>query len=118
MADLFPWVVVLCSALICYGWRAMGVFLSHGLDSDGAAVRWLTCVGYAMLAAVAARMIALPTGALAEVPDTTRYAACAAALAVFLLRRKGVFSGTAAGFTTLIALNFLLGTSGAGWGGG
>lgn len=114
MADAFPWVVVLCSGLICYGWRAMGVFLSHGLDPNGAVVRWLTCVSYAMLAAVAVRMIALPTGALAEVPDASRYAACAAALAVFLLRRKGVFAGTAAGFGTLVVLNLSFGVMGGG----
>lgn len=111
MDSVFPWIAVLCSGLICYSWRAMGVALSRGLNPGGALVRWLTCVSYAMLAAIAARMIALPTGALAEVPDVSRYAACAAALAVFLLRRKGVFAGTATGFGVLIALNLIIGTS-------
>ena len=111
MTDLSPWVIVLAAAAVCYLWRALGVPLSRGLDRDGAAVRWLTCVSYAMLAAVAARMIVLPTGALEETTDLARYAACAAALAVFLLFRRNALAGTAAGFAALVALNLWIGAA-------
>lgn len=105
MDELFPWAVVLSSGLICYGWRALGVTLSHSLDPDGALARWLTCVSYAMLAAVVARMIILPSGALAASTDLVRYGACAVALGVFLALRRGVLAGTAAGFLALLAFN-------------
>lgn len=110
MDEVFPWAVVLSSGLICYAWRALGVTLSRGLDPRGEVARWLTCVSYAMLAAVGARMIILPSGALAASPDLYRYGACAVALAVFLALRGGVLAGTAAGFLALLALNL--------WGGG
>lgn len=111
VADLSPWVIVFCAAAVCYGWRALGVPLSRGLDRDGAAVRWLTSVSYAMLAAVAARMIVLPTGALAAVPDVARYAACGAAFAVFLVFRRNVLAGTATGFLVLLGLNLWIGAA-------
>ena len=111
MASPSPWVIVLCAAAVCYGWRALGVPLSRGLDRDGAAVRWLTCVSYAMLAAVAARMIVLPTGALAATSDAARYAACGAAFAVYLIFRRNVLAGTAVGFIVLIGLNLWIGAA-------
>lgn len=104
MSDAGPWVVIACSAAICYGWRALGVALSRGFDPDGALVRWLTCVSYAMLAAVAARIIVLPSGALAAAPDLARYLSCAAALGVFLAFRRNVVAGTGAGFAALVGL--------------
>ena len=109
--NVSAWVIVFCAAAVCYGWRALGVALSQGLDRDGPAVQWLTCVSYAMLAAVAARMIALPSGALATTPDAARYGACLVALAVFLLFRRNVLAGTAAGFVVLIGLNHWVGTA-------
>jgi len=97
---------VICCGLICYGWRALGVALSRGLDLQGPAVRWLVCVSYAMLAAVSARMIVLPSGALADTPDVARYVSCAAALAVFLIFRRNVLAGTTAGFATLVGFQY------------
>lgn len=113
MDELFPWAVVLSSGLICYAWRALGVTLSRGLDANGGLARWLTCVSYAMLAAVGARMIILPSGALAASPDLARYGACAVALGVFLALRRGVLAGTAAGFAALLAFNLWSGVSAA-----
>ena len=109
--NVSPWVIVFSCAAVCYGWRALGVALSQGLDRDGTAVQWLTCVSYAMLAAVAARMIVLPSGALAATPDPARYGACLVALAVFLILRRNVLAGTAAGFAVLIALDHWIGAA-------
>lgn len=110
LADPGPWLVVLASGAVCYGWRALGVGLSHGLESDGTLVRWLTCVSYAMLAAVAVRMIVLPSGVLAQTGDAARYIACAVAVATFLLCRRSVIAGTGAGFCALILFNLFDGT--------
>lgn len=105
LADPGPWLVVLASGAVCYGWRALGVGLSHGLDPNGLLSRWLTCVSYAMLAAVAVRMIVLPSGVLAQTGDAARAIASFMAIAVFLVFRRNVIAGTGAGFLVLTGWN-------------
>jgi branched-subunit amino acid transport protein len=55
-----------------YLWRALGVAFSARVEPDGALFRWVTCVSYAMLAALISRMTVLPLGSLAETPMSFR----------------------------------------------
>ena len=102
--SLWPWIVVLLSAVVTYAWRWMGVVLSGRIDPNGAAIRWVGAVAYALLAGLIARMIVLPQGPLQDTALTDRLAAAAIALAIFLLTRRNMLAGVAAGAGVLVLL--------------
>lgn len=104
MKDLTPWLLVLAAAAITYVWRAAGVVVAGRFAADGAVVRWVGCVAYAMLAGLFARMILLPVGQLAEVPLAGRVGALMLAIGVWWFTRRNVFVGSCAGVATVILL--------------
>ena len=97
-------IMLLCAIAGTYFWRALGVAFSARIEPDGALFRWVSCVSYAMLAALISRMTVLPLGSLAETPLSFRLGAMAIAIVAFFLARRGVFSGVIAGVGTFIAL--------------
>jgi branched-subunit amino acid transport protein len=103
---LWPWAVVLLSAVVTYAWRWVGVALSGRIDPNGAAIRWVGAVAYALLAGLIARMIVLPQGPLQETAMTDRVAAAAIALVIFLAARRNLVLGVAAGAGVLVLLTF------------
>lgn len=87
--DLWLFAVIAAAALGTYLWRGLGVWLSGRVTVDSPALRWVTCVSYAMLAALIARMLMMPEGPLAATPLLDRVIACAVGLAaLFLLKRN------------------------------
>lgn len=101
---LGPWPVLLLAIAGTYLWRGLGVLLSARIDPEGAAFQWVTCVSYAMLAGLIARMTVLPLGSLAETPLFDRLAAMALAFGVFFAWRRRVLPGVAAGVLCFILL--------------
>lgn len=97
-------VVLVCGIAATYLWRALGVAFSARIEPDGALFRWVTCVSYAMLAALISRMTVMPLGSLAQTPLSFRLGAMAVAFVVFFLARRGMFSGVIAGVGTFVAL--------------
>ncbi len=106
MADgqVYIWVVVVLSALGTYVWRALGVAIAGKVNPDSEAFRLFTCVAYAMLAGLIARMIALPVGVLAETPLSYRLIALGAAVAVFFASRRNLALGAATGVAVFALL--------------
>ena len=104
MGELWPWLMLGLVALVTYGWRGIGVALSGRIDPDGAAIRWVGCVAYALLAGLIARMIVLPQGPLQDTAMTDRLAAAAIALVIFLLTRRNMVAGVFAGAVALVLL--------------
>lgn len=97
--------MVLVCAVFTYAWRGLGVALAKGLKVDGELFRWVSCVAFAMIAGLMSRIILLPTGALATTGLAERLAATACALAAyFLLTRRNLFAGVAAGSLAIVAL--------------
>ena len=105
-AWLWPWAVGLLSAVVTYAWRWVGVALSGRIDPNGAVIRWVGAVAYALLAGLIARMIVLPQGPLQDTAMTDRVAAAVIALAIFLLTRRNLLAGVAAGAGVLVLLTF------------
>lgn len=103
---LWPWAVVLLSAVVTYAWRWLGVALSGRIDPDGWMIRWVGAVAYALLAGLIARMIVLPQGPLQDTATTDRLAAAAVALVIFLITRRNLLAGVAAGAGVLVLLTF------------
>lgn len=103
-----PVLVILVGAVATYVWRGIGVALSGRIDPGGPAFAWTTCVAYALLAGLIARMIVLPRGDLAGTADIDRLAAAAAALLVFfVVTRRNMLAGVIAGSGTLVLLTWM-----------
>ena len=96
MADL--WLLLALCAAATYAWRGLGALLSGGIDARSEAFNWISCVAYAMIAGLIARILVLPTGALAETSLLERALGSTAAMgAYFWLTRRNLFAGVFAG---------------------
>jgi branched-subunit amino acid transport protein len=107
--DLWLATVILAAGAGSYLWRGLGVWLSGRVNADSPALRWVTCVSYAMLAALIARMLLMPAGPLAETPLVDRLIAIAAGLAVLFGLRRNTLAAVLAGAGTLALLTVLHG---------
>ena len=100
-----PVLVITLAALATYASRALGAFLSGKISVESPVIDWITCVTYALLAGLVARMIVMPIGALAQTPDWWRYAAAGAGLLVFVLSKHNIGFSVLAGALVLVALS-------------
>ena len=101
-----PHLTILCAAAATYLWRGLGVALSGRLTVDHPVFKWVSCVAYAMLAGLIARLILLPGGALADTASPDRIAAAVIALAIFYLTRRNLGLGVLAGAGALVLLTW------------
>lgn len=104
MSDQSLWILVLLAILATYLWRFLGALFSRRIDPDGAVFQWVTCVSYAMLAGLIARMVILPVGSLDGVPLWIRLAGIVVGMGVFFLARRQVLVGVGAGVVVFVAL--------------
>jgi hypothetical protein len=83
-------------------WRVLGLVFAHGIDEESELFVWARAVATAVLAGVIAKILLFPPGALADVPLIVRFGAIGCGLIAFLLVRRSVFAGVAAGEVALI----------------
>ena len=83
--DAALWFLVLLGIAATYFWRGLGVLLSARIDPDGAVFQWVSCVSYAMLAGLIARMIVLPLGSLSGTELADRLVCTGLGFFVFFL---------------------------------
>ena len=112
MNDITPIAALIAASAATYVWRGAGAALASRIGVGGAAFEWFSCVAYAMLAALIARIILLPGGALSETPLIDRVGATFFGLVLFFAFRRHIFVGTAAGLAAFVALAFV---RGEGW---
>ncbi len=105
--ELYLWLLLVMAIAATYFWRGLGALLSARIDPQGAVFQWVSCVSYAMLAGLIARMTVLPLGGLAETALFDRLAAMGLGFAVFYLTRQKILLGVAAGAGTFMALTAL-----------
>jgi hypothetical protein len=96
-------VLVLIGFLPSEVWRWLGVALGRGLDENSEIILWVRGVATALVAAVVARIVLFPPGALAGVPLPVRLAAIGCGFAAFLLVRRSALAGVLVGEAVLIA---------------
>lgn len=101
-------LVVLVGFLPTEVWRSLAVIAGRRVEEGSAVFHWVKAVATALLAAVIARLLFAPAGALAEVPLALRLGAVAAGVAGFLLVRRSVFAGVVVGEIVLIGGAFFL----------
>lgn len=98
------YMAALIAALATYLWRGFGVAVGSRIDPHGKVFAWLSCVAYAVLAALILRLIVFPAGSLADLPSAARIGAALLAIATFLLLRRNVFLGCLAGSGAIAAV--------------
>jgi len=98
------WMIVLLAALGTYAWRALGVMLAGRLTQGSPVFRWVSCVTYAMVAALVVRIIVLPVGVLAQVPLSYRLLASGSALAIMWLKKDGLVAAIVTGTSMMAVL--------------
>lgn len=99
------WLLMLLCAAATYLWRGLGVLLSGRLQADSALFEWISCVAYALVAGLIARIIVVPSGLLAQTELYERLLACAVAFVMYRLSRGNMFVGLLGGvlfFTLMI----------------
>ncbi|WP_374384622.1 AzlD domain-containing protein [Dongia sp.] len=105
---MLAWWFILVGALVTYAWRAAGVALSGRIDPNSALMRWISCVAYALLAGLIARLIVAPQGAVGEVALWIRLGAAGIAILAYFLFRRSIPLAVAAGAGFLMAITAVL----------
>jgi branched-subunit amino acid transport protein len=105
---LWPYLVVLIFAFLPTEiWRVLGVIMGKGLQEDSEVFHWVRMVATALVAAVVAKLILSPSGALATVPLWGRAGAIVVGCAVVVFSRGSVLWGLVVGELSLVAFGFL-----------
>jgi hypothetical protein len=103
LSDLTPYLVLIVAGFLPNEvWRMLGIVVARGLDEGSELVVWVRAVATALLAGVVAKIVLFPSGGLAAVPLVVRLAAMAVGFAAFVLVRRSVLAGVAAGEAVLI----------------
>ena len=82
-------------------WRMLGLVVAGGIAEETELFMWARAVATAVLAGVIAKIILFPPGTLAGVPLIIRLCAIACGFVAFLLVRRSVLAGVAAGEVVL-----------------
>jgi Branched-chain amino acid transport protein (AzlD) len=83
-------------------WRWLAVIFSRGLGEDAEILIWVRAVATAILAGVIAKLTIFAPGVLANVPTSIRLGAVLIGFVAFVLARRSVFAGVAAGEVALM----------------
>jgi len=102
------WMILACG-LATYLWRGFGVLLSGRLDPKSAMFEWVSCVAYALVAGLIARIIVAPSGLLAQTALADRLLACAAALLAYHLAGRNMFVALVCGLALFVGAGYVRG---------
>ncbi|MFO1169659.1 MAG: AzlD domain-containing protein [Hyphomicrobiaceae bacterium] len=109
-ATLWPYLVVLVAGtLMTEPWRWAGLFLSRNLDVESEVFKLARAVSTAIVSALVARLVVLPTGALADIDLWVRIGAFLGGIAVFLATGWRLLPGVGAGVALLLIGAWLVG---------
>jgi hypothetical protein len=106
--DLWPYLALLLVGFLPNElWRVLGLVLARGLDEGSELVVLSRAIATAIIAGVVAKLIVLPSGALTTIPLPVRLAAAAIGFIAFVVVKRSVFAGVAAGEVALLIGGFL-----------
>ena len=99
-------LAILVTSLATFSSRFFGVITSEKIKENSKIFRWFNCLAYSTLAALIARIIIFPSGALSEVDYLIRFIVILLSILIFYITRKNVVYPTV--FSAII-LTFLKG---------
>lgn len=109
-SDLTPYVaLILIGFLPSEVWRWAGLVIGRGVDETSELLAWVRAVATATLAAVVAKLLFFPGGALALIPLDWRAGALLAGCLAYAAAKRSVLAGVVVGEATIIVAAFRLG---------
>lgn len=109
-SGLSAFLVMLAIAVLVHEpWRWAGYVLGRRLNPDDEIFIWVKAVSTALVAALAARLLLFPSGALAGIPLGLRAAAFVAGIAVFHATERAAWKGVCAGAAVVAVGKLVLG---------
>lgn len=105
----WPFLFILLAGVLPNAvWRWAGVLLVGNIDTDSQWLVLVRCIATALVAAVIAQFVFLPSGALATFPLELRLTAALGGFASFLLSGNKLFVGVFVGEVLLLGGYFIL----------
>lgn len=103
LGPLWPYLVVIVIGFLPTDlWRILAVWAAKDLKTESDILLWVRLVATTLLAAVVAKIVLAPTGALQIIPLWHRVSALAIAIAVLLLFRRSVVAAVLTGAAVVI----------------
>tara|TARA_B100000287_G_scaffold194852_1_gene184103 strand:- start:337 stop:663 length:327 start_codon:yes stop_codon:yes gene_type:complete len=102
-------LVILVTSIATYISRFFGVISSERIKETSKIFRWFNCLAYSTLAALIARMIVFPVGALSESDYLLRFIVILLAILIYYFTRKNVVYPTVFSAIILYFLSNYLG---------
>ena len=100
-------LAILVTSLATFSSRIFGVITSEKIKENSKIFRWFNCLAYSTLAALIARIVIFPAGALAEADYFTRFIVIVVSLIIFYSTKKNLVYPTAFSAIILALLNYL-----------
>ena len=101
-------LAILVTSIATYSSRFLGVLTSEKINEDSKIYRWFNCLAYSTLAALIARIIIFPSGALSEVDYFVRFIAIISSILIFYLTKKNLVYPTIFSAIILALINSYL----------
>ena len=101
-------LVIIVTSVATYLSRFLGVLSSEKIKETSKIYRWFNCLAYSTLAALIARMMIFPSGALVEVDYSIRIIVLISSILIFYLGKRNLVYPTVFSAIILYFLSILL----------
>jgi len=101
-------LVIVVTSVATYLSRFLGVLSSEKIKETSKIYRWFNCLAYSTLAALIARMVIFPSGALVEVDYSIRIIVLISSILIFYLGKRNLVYPTVFSAIILYFLSILL----------
>ena len=98
-------VIIIVTSLATYLSRFLGVISSIKIKENSKIFRWFNCLAYATLAALIARTIIFPVGALSDASYLSRSIVVLLSLTIFFITKKNFVFPTIISAISMAILN-------------
>ena len=83
-------IVIIVTSLATYLSRFLGVVSAEKIKETSKMFRWFNCLAYSTLAALIARIVIFPSGALSEIDYIIRFIVVILSIGIFFLTKKNL----------------------------
>ena len=94
-------LVIIVTSVATFASRFLGILTAENLSDKSKIFDWFNCVAYSILAALTARMVIFPAGALLESTLLIRLIVIAVCISVFIYSKKNLVLPTILSFILL-----------------
>ena len=98
-------LVIVVTSVATFASRFLGILTAENISEKSKIFDWFNCVAYSILAALTARMIIFPAGALLESTILIRLIVITVCVAVFVYSKKNLVLPTMLSFILLTLLS-------------